>query len=84
MEHLESEYLGPRALALWFSRPDEDNWFSFEKATEAAALPIESRIIRVRFSKCVARVLVNKMPTSIERVPRDMKTLVLSKSRPKS
>ena len=33
VEHLESEYLGPRALALWFSRPDEDNWFSFDAIT---------------------------------------------------
>ena len=24
---------GPRALALWFSRPDEDNWFSFDAIT---------------------------------------------------
>ncbi|XRB23647.1 hypothetical protein RI054_35g135010 [Pseudoscourfieldia marina] len=47
VETFQSEYLAPRALALWFSRLDEDNWFSFEKATEAADRLTSQRGIRL-------------------------------------
>ena len=35
VEPIKSEYLAPKALALWFSRLDEDNWFDFQMAEKA-------------------------------------------------